>query len=50
MGNANEEVKIKSNYITDTSANDGVAKAIDKFILSAFNNLFKLRIQLLYYV
>ena len=33
MGNASERVKKKSNYITDTNDNNGVAKAIDKFIL-----------------
>ena len=34
MGNASEEVKRKSDYITDTNDNDGIAKAMDKFILS----------------
>ena len=33
MGNAFEEVKEAANYITDTNDNDGVAKAIEKFIL-----------------
>ena len=33
MGNANEKVKKKSNFVTDSNDNDGVAKAIDKFIL-----------------
>jgi Cof subfamily protein (haloacid dehalogenase superfamily) len=32
MGNASEEVKKKSNFVTDTNDNDGVAKAIEKFI------------------
>lgn len=34
MGNAFEEVKKAANYITDTNENDGVAKAIEKFVLS----------------
>lgn len=34
MGNASEEVKKKSNFITDSNDNEGVAKAIEKFILS----------------
>jgi len=33
MGNANESVKKKSNFVTDTNDNDGVAKVIDQFIL-----------------
>lgn len=33
MGNAFDEVKEVANYITDTNENDGVAKAIEKFIL-----------------
>ena len=33
MGNANERVKKKSNYVTDSNDNDGVAKVIEKFIL-----------------
>lgn len=37
MGNASEEVKKRSNYITDDNNNDGVAKAIDKFILCMTN-------------
>ena len=28
LGNANDEVKAIAKYITDTNANDGVAKAI----------------------
>ena len=34
MGNASDEVKAAANYITDTNKNDGVAKAIEKFVLS----------------
>lgn len=34
MGNAIESVKLKADYITDTNNNDGVAKVIEKFILS----------------
>ena len=34
MGNAFEEVKAAANYITDTNEEDGVAKAIEKFVLS----------------
>lgn len=33
MGNAFDEVKKVANYITDTNENDGVAKAIEKFVL-----------------
>lgn len=33
MGNATDEMKAISNYITDTNENDGVAKVIEKFIL-----------------
>ena len=34
MGNAFDEVKEAADYITDTNENDGVAKAIEKFILN----------------
>ncbi|MDT8715962.1 HAD family phosphatase [Clostridium sp. 19966] len=34
MGNAIDLVKEKADYITETNSNDGVAKAIDKFINS----------------
>lgn len=33
MGNALEEVKACADYVTDTNENDGVAKAIEKFVL-----------------
>ena len=33
MGNAFDEVKEAADYITDSNDNDGVAKAIEKFIL-----------------
>lgn len=33
MGNGDEEVKKHADYITDTNEKDGVAKAIEKFIL-----------------
>ena len=33
MGNALEEVKACADYVTDTNDNDGVAKAIEKFVL-----------------
>ena len=33
MGNAFEEVKKAANYITDSNEDDGVAKAIEKFVL-----------------
>lgn len=32
MGNAEKEVKVMADYITDTNDNDGVAKAIEKLI------------------
>ena len=34
MGNAFKEVKEAANYITDNNENDGVATAIEKFVLS----------------
>ncbi|WP_300386799.1 sugar-phosphatase [Clostridium sp.] len=37
MGNAFDSIKKISNYITDTNENDGVAKAIEKFILEENN-------------
>ena len=33
MANGFEEVKEVANYITDSNENDGVAKAIEKFVL-----------------
>ena len=33
MGNAQEAIKKVANHVTDTNENDGVAKAIEKFIL-----------------
>lgn len=33
MGNATEELKRRADYITDTNDNDGVAKAIEKYVL-----------------
>lgn len=33
MGNATESLKAVADYITDTNDNDGVAKAIEKFVL-----------------
>ena len=33
MGNAIDSVKAVANYITDTNDNDGVAKAVEKFVL-----------------
>lgn len=33
MGNAPRDIKIFSNYITDTNMNDGVAKVVEKFVL-----------------
>lgn len=33
MGNASEEIKSVADYVTDTNVNDGVAKAINKFVL-----------------
>ena len=33
MGNAIPKIKNIADYITDTNRNDGVAKAINKFIL-----------------
>ena len=34
MGNGDDEIKEKTNYITDSNNNDGVAKVIEKFILT----------------
>ncbi len=33
MGNATDDIKELSDYVTDTNQNDGVAKAIEKFLL-----------------
>ncbi|MGG7325512.1 Cof-type HAD-IIB family hydrolase [Clostridium baratii] len=33
MGNASEDIKRVADYVTDTNVNDGVAKAINKFVL-----------------
>ena len=33
MGNAIKKLKEKANYITDTNTNDGVRKALEKFVL-----------------
>lgn len=38
MGNGSDSIKEKVDYITDTNNNDGVAKAIEKFILGKENN------------
>lgn len=43
MGNAIEIVKISANYITDTNENDGVAKAIYKYVLKdEADNVYKI--------
>jgi hypothetical protein len=34
MGNATEDVKMAADYITDTNENEGVAKAIERFVLN----------------
>jgi hydroxymethylpyrimidine pyrophosphatase-like HAD family hydrolase len=34
MGNSENFIKELANYVTDTNVNDGVAKAIEKLILS----------------
>lgn len=33
MGNARDEVKAAANYVTDTVDEDGIAKAIQKWIM-----------------
>ena len=35
MGNASDEMKKLADYVTDTNENDGVAKAIERFVLRA---------------
>jgi hypothetical protein len=35
MGNSSDEVKAKASAVTDSNANDGFAKAVQKFILRA---------------
>jgi hypothetical protein len=35
MGNATNDTKAIANYITDSNNDDGVATAIEKFILNA---------------
>ncbi|YCA45360.1 Cof-type HAD-IIB family hydrolase [Bacillus sp. JZ8] len=34
MGNAPDDIKEKANYVTDTNMNDGIPKALEKFILT----------------
>lgn len=38
MGNGSDKIKDQVDYITDTNDNDGVAKAIEKFILESEND------------
>ena len=33
VGNAKDEIKAMAAYVTDTNDNDGVAKAVEKFVL-----------------
>ena len=33
MGNAEESVKAVADYVTDTNEEEGVAKAVEKFVL-----------------
>ena len=33
MGNSHEDVKACADYVTDTNENDGVARAIERFVL-----------------
>ena len=33
MGNASEEMKVHGDYVTDTNGEDGVAKAIERFVI-----------------
>ncbi len=42
MGNATEQLKADSDYITDTNDNDGVAKAIYHFQISLYRSYKKL--------
>ncbi len=41
MGNGAQNIKDKSDYITDTNDNDGVAKAIEKFILEGGSDKYE---------
>ena len=41
MGNADEALKLKADYITDTNNNDGVAKAIKKFVFEELEFVFE---------
>lgn len=34
MGNANDDIKAIADYVTDTNNNDGIAKAVEKFVLN----------------
>ncbi len=36
MGNAEEYVKEKADYVTATNAEDGVAKVIEKFVIEEY--------------
>lgn len=38
MGNADENIKKESDYVTDSNNNCGVAKVIEKFVLEKINN------------
>lgn len=39
MGNAPDEVKAKADFVTDTNDNDGVAKALERFIINPLGSL-----------
>lgn len=41
MGNGADSIKDKVDFVTDTNDNDGVAKAIEKFILECENNEYE---------
>lgn len=42
MANGSDEIKKKVDYITDSNDNDGVAKAIEKFVLESDENKYEL--------
>ncbi len=44
MGNAPDEVKAQAAYVTDTNDNDGVAKAIERLVLSPLGSMIEEKI------
>ncbi len=45
MGNAPDEIKEKSDFVTDTNDNDGVGKALERFVVSPLGTYIAERIE-----